>query len=172
MMHPEECMFLTKAGFFSLVGAGFLCLAPDFWGRRWRRILNLSRLEKCFVNVKTFDSMITAAAVTREFGSTSSIDVQSTGGESFFRMLQDYKAVDERSPAPPQFKQLIQGRVNSVHDGRSNTAPLPRAQQTPQAPPKQRSTTIERSQTIHSPKQPRRYPSKREKRDRRKTGKK
>ena len=89
-----------------------------------------------------------AAAVTREFGSTSSIDVQSTGGESFFRMLQDYKAVDERSPAPPQFKQLIQGRVPSVHDGRSNTAPLPArgAQHTPQAPPKPRSTTIERSQ--------------------------
>eukprot|EP00057_Strongylocentrotus_purpuratus_P016622 XP_011671096.1 PREDICTED: signal-induced proliferation-associated 1-like protein 2 isoform X2 [Strongylocentrotus purpuratus] len=112
-----------------------------------------------------------AAAVTREFGSTSSIDVQSTGGESFFRMLQDYKAVDERSPAPPQFKQLIQGRVPSVHDGRSNTAPLPAraAQQTPQATPKQRSTTIERSQTIHSPKQHRRYPSKREKRDRTKS---
>ncbi|XP_041468713.1 signal-induced proliferation-associated 1-like protein 1 isoform X4 [Lytechinus variegatus] len=111
-----------------------------------------------------------AAAVTRDFGSTSSLDVQSTGGESFFRMLQDYKAVDERSPAPPQFKQLIQGRVTTVHDGRSNTAPLPaRTPQTPQAPPKQRSTTIERSQTIPSPKQPRRYPSKREKRDRTKS---
>ncbi len=49
----------------------------------------------------------------REYGSTSSIDVQSVGGESFFQMLQDYRAdTDQRSPAPPQFNKLLQGKVN------------------------------------------------------------
>ena len=108
------------------------------------------------------------AALAREFGSTSSIDVQSTGGESFFRMLQEYRPADERSPAPPQFKQLIQGRV-TVSDGRSHPTPVSTRQQTPQ-PTKQRSTTLERNQNlVHSPKQPRRNSSKREKRERTKS---
>ncbi|XP_038046946.1 signal-induced proliferation-associated 1-like protein 1 [Patiria miniata] len=50
----------------------------------------------------------------REYGSTSSVDVQSVSGESFFQMLQDYRAdTDQRSPAPPQFNRLLQGKVNS-----------------------------------------------------------
>ncbi|XP_022081278.1 signal-induced proliferation-associated 1-like protein 1 isoform X3 [Acanthaster planci] len=50
----------------------------------------------------------------REYGSTSSIDVQSVSGESFFQMLQDYRAdVDQRSPAPPQLNRLLQGKVGS-----------------------------------------------------------
>lgn len=55
----------------------------------------------------------TALLPRREYGSTSSIDVQSVGGESFFQMLQDYRAdTDQRSPAPPQFNKLLQGKVN------------------------------------------------------------
>ncbi len=48
----------------------------------------------------------------RNYGSTSSIDVHSVGGESFFQMLQDFSAeTDQRSPAPPQFNKLLQGKV-------------------------------------------------------------
>ncbi|XP_071486438.1 uncharacterized protein [Diadema antillarum] len=127
-----------------------------------RRSMSNSTLDK----IEKTD--FTAAAAHRDFGSTSSIDAHSTGGESFFQMVQSFKPVDDRSPAPPQFKQLFQSHV-TVHDGRSHTSPLPSRVSTTESTPKQGSTTLERNQTIHSPKPPRRHPSKREKRDRTKS---
>ncbi|XP_070576551.1 signal-induced proliferation-associated 1-like protein 1 [Ptychodera flava] len=48
--------------------------------------------------------------VHRGYGSTSSIDMQSVGGESFFQMVQKFRAdVDQRSPAPPQLEKLLGG---------------------------------------------------------------
>ena len=48
----------------------------------------------------------------RDFGSTSSLDVMSAGGNSFFALLQDYhnENVDQRAPAPPQMREVLRGQ--------------------------------------------------------------
>lgn len=58
----------------------------------------------------------------RDYGSTSSLDVMSTSGESFFAMLQDYRNenMDQRAPAPPQIHEVLRGRVDLRHGPRGH----------------------------------------------------
>ena len=60
-----------------------------------------------------FLESVQMSAVHREYGSTNSLDIMSTSGDSFFAMLQDYRNenFDQRAPAPPEMKQVLRGKV-------------------------------------------------------------
>lgn len=51
------------------------------------------------------------SALRRDYGSANSLDVISTGSDSFFAMLQDFKNenLDQRAPAPPQMHEVLRG---------------------------------------------------------------
>ncbi|XP_033103313.1 signal-induced proliferation-associated 1-like protein 1 [Anneissia japonica] len=64
------------------------------------------------------------SARARDYGSTSSIDVQSHSGDSFFQMLQEFKTEsDQRSPAPPSFQKLLRGNIQSQQQSQQNPPP-------------------------------------------------
>ena len=84
----------------------------------------------------------------RSYGSTSSIDVRSMGGESFFQMLQDFSAeTDQRSPAPPQFNKLLQGKVPLT----KKVSVELKAKDTVDAPTQEEAQPTKRSSTITNP---------------------
>ncbi|XP_078675422.1 signal-induced proliferation-associated 1-like protein 2 isoform X3 [Branchiostoma floridae x Branchiostoma belcheri] len=56
-------------------------------------------------------------SLRREYGSTSSLEVQSVGGESFFAMLKDLRpdiSFDQRSPAPPKIQDYLRCRADGT----------------------------------------------------------
>ncbi|KAK3584588.1 hypothetical protein CHS0354_040292 [Potamilus streckersoni] len=56
---------------------------------------------------------VSSVSSKREYGSTSSLDIMSTSGESFFAMLNDLKTedFDQRSPAPAKLQEVLRGRA-------------------------------------------------------------
>ncbi|XP_078316232.1 signal-induced proliferation-associated 1-like protein 1 isoform X2 [Crassostrea virginica] len=59
------------------------------------------------------------SSMRRDYGSTSSLDVLSTSGDtSFFAMIKDYgpRNLDQRSPAPAQMHEFLRGRIDSNRD--------------------------------------------------------
>ncbi|XP_071962340.1 signal-induced proliferation-associated 1-like protein 2 isoform X2 [Antedon mediterranea] len=124
-----------------------------------RKSSSNSTIDGYDANVNLFSSR------ARDYGSTSSIDVQSHSGDSFFQMLQELKTEnDQRSPAPPSFQELLQGKGH------------PQSQQNPPPPQsfKPQATPVEKVATKHekdapdvenvlSPQQKRRAQFKREK---------
>lgn len=102
--------------------------------------------------------------VGRDFGSTSSIDVHSIGGDSFFQMVQDFRTeTDQRSPAPPHFDKLLQGKLsNGTDDERTNTMSTTKSDYTKDE--RKSTEKINASPRLH-----RRMPSKREKKNRSKS---
>ncbi|XP_072030878.1 uncharacterized protein [Amphiura filiformis] len=108
----------------------------------------------------------------RNYGSTSSIDVHSVGGESFFQMLQDFSAeTDQRSPAPPQFNKLLQGKVPLSKA--ASATPKPKAEEPSQREePQKRDSTMSNQDSddgFGSPRLQRKNRSKREKKNRSKS---
>ncbi|XP_062618236.1 signal-induced proliferation-associated 1-like protein 2, partial [Saccostrea cucullata] len=56
------------------------------------------------------------SSMRRDYGSTSSLDVLSTSGDtSFFAMVKDlgHRNLDQRSPAPAQMQEFLRGRIDS-----------------------------------------------------------
>lgn len=100
----------------------------------------------------------------RDFGSTSSIDMHSIGGDSFFQMVQDFRTeTDQRSPAPPHFDRLLQGKLsNGTEEERTNTMSSNKSDYT-----KEDRRNMEKDDA--SPRLQRRMPSKREKKNRSKS---
>lgn len=65
------------------------------------------------------------AILHREYGSTSSLDMLGTSSDNFFSMLSEFRqhhALDQRSPAPPRLKELLQGRLESLSEPQIQTA--------------------------------------------------
>ena len=111
----------------------------------------------------------------RNYGSTSSIDVHSVGGDSFFQMLQDFSAeTDQRSPAPPQFNKLLQGKVPLSKE--ASATPKAKVEEPPQGEAPQKRISTASTQSNHdsddgfgSPRLRRKNHSKREKKNRSKS---
>ncbi|XP_071832960.1 uncharacterized protein [Apostichopus japonicus] len=126
--------------------------------------LQAKQIRRSFSNSSLDKRQDAPVNVVRDFGSTSSIDVHSIGGDSFFQMVQDFRTeTDQRSPAPPHFDKLLQGKLtNGTEDERTNTMSSNKSDYA-----KEDNKVSEKGNA--SPRLHRRMPSKREKKNRSKT---